>query len=228
MPELNESLPVTPLVPPLAANTHTEPLLLAVPSPLNACTVPPEVDALRPAAAPRITLMPLVPLPAAIRIDPPLPWVAIPVLNATRPLFPLDAVPLLNSSRPPEPSPLSMPNMQTEPLLNKAPPPALARIIPPVARILRPDKVATGVPMPLVPLPALTITLPLRPVPVAALGPMHTKPLFPVTDEPELNLRKPLAPEIPLFMELILITPLLVAVPSPALMKTQPPLEPVL
>ena len=81
-----------------------------------------------------------------------------------------------------------MPNMCIVPLLDRVPSPEFTHTTPPVARVFFPDNVATGVPIPLVPLPALTNTLPPRPL-TAALEPKHTNPLLPVIAEPELNIR---------------------------------------
>ena len=72
---------------------------------------------------------PLVPLPTAIRIDPPLPPVATPALTMTAPKLPDDVVPELNASAPLTPAApalaLQMPSM-TDVLRGLSPDPTLA------------------------------------------------------------------------------------------------------
>ena len=84
-----------------------------------------------------------------------------------------------------------------------------------------------GPPTPLVPLPTDSDTRPARPV-VATPEPSSSAPLLPLTELPELNTSAPLTPLTPAFVLRIVITPLVVAVPSPAAMLTAPPVCTVL
>ena len=66
------------------------------------------------------------------------------------------------------------------------------------------------------------LTMPPRP-PVDTPDPRYRAPLFPSLAEPELNTSRPLAPVAPEFALRTAITPLLVDVPSPLSMLTDPP-----
>jgi hypothetical protein len=90
--------------------------------------------------------------------------------------------------------------------------------------VLRPADVANSPPRPLFPLPMLTSNAPARPA-VAALDPMATNPPFPAAVRPELNASRPLVPALPVFPDIIITRLLLVAVPSPPMMGTRPPLD---
>ena len=63
MPELNTSMPLTPLTPELADRMLTMPLDVAVPSPDARLTAPPVLTVLRPAWASTEPPAPDVPLP---------------------------------------------------------------------------------------------------------------------------------------------------------------------
>ena len=82
-------------------------------------------------------------------------------------------------------------------------------------------------PAPLVPLPTVIVIEP--PVPaVAAPDPIQTVPVVPELEVPELNVSAPLAPIVPAFAVRTTIRPLVVAVPSPVVIETEPPVTTVL
>jgi hypothetical protein len=69
----------------------------------------------------------------------------------------------------------------------------------------------------------------LPPVPaVAAPLPIAIAPVLPELDVPELNVSAPLKPAVPAFAVRIVIAPLVVAVPSPVVIETEPPVTTVL
>ena len=80
----------------------------------------------------------------------------------------------------------------------------------------------TEPPVPDVPLPADRLTRPLQP-PVAEPEPIRITPLLPISALPELKTSFPLAPDTPVFALVILIIPVLVAVPSPVPQHKSPP-----
>ena len=92
--------------------------------------------------------------------------------------------------------------------------------------MLRPAARLIAPPEPLVPLPTLTRTAPPRPAVLAPL-PMLTAPELPPLADPELNTSRPLLPAAPPFADVTLIDPLLVCVPSPLPIATDPPLDAV-
>ena len=74
------------------------------------------------------------------------------------------------------------------PLLDEVPSPDASLMSPPERVVLRPELKDSVGPAPLVPLPALTLKVPLRPM-VASPEPMQSMPEFPFTDDPELKAR---------------------------------------
>ena len=79
-------------------------------------------------------------------------------------------------------------------------------------------------PEPLVPLPTQRLIHPPRPA-VLLSEPVTRIPEFPDTLDPELKTSRPLPPLVPLFVDITLIDPLLVAVPSPDSTVVDPPLH---
>jgi hypothetical protein len=77
-----------------------------------------------------------------------------------------------------------------------------------------------------VPLPTARLMSPARP-PVAAPEAKIIEPVPPAEDVPELIVAEPLAPAVPEFDVATTIFPLLVAVPAPLLIDTEPPDDPV-
>mmetsp|Transcript_5214 Transcript_5214/g.6687 ORF Transcript_5214/g.6687 Transcript_5214/m.6687 type:complete len:123 (-) Transcript_5214:394-762(-) len=118
------SRPLLPAAPPLAVPTMTNPLDVAVPSPVLKLMIPPVRIVLRPDAAKTPAPAPDVPLPAVTLIAPPLPSLDAPVPKARKPLFPFRDEPELNVKHPLEPpTPEFMLRTRTAPLLDAVPSP---------------------------------------------------------------------------------------------------------
>ena len=145
------------------------------------------------------TASPLAPLPADTTKAPALPLEDAPLPTDKQPAFPVDEVPELKTSVPLAPAtPEFGLSTKITPLLVAVPSPDKKPIIPPVSRVLRPESAHTRFPCPLVPLPTLMLSLPLRP---PLLDPLATAklPEFPERADPLLNTRRPLTPDVPLF-----------------------------
>jgi hypothetical protein len=161
-------------------------------------------------------------------IAPPLPPTDEPDPIITDPLFPAFAVPLLNTNMPLAPvSPALAVRIFTDPLVFVVPSPLSRVTDPPVTLVLRPACIRKYPPDPLLPLPTAKLIAPPRP-PVAAPDPIITKPLFPELAVPLLNTNMPLAPVPPALAVRIFTDPLVVKVPSPLHIVTDPPVTTVL
>ena len=170
----------------------------------------------------------LVPLPATTHSAPARPIELAPVPIIIDPAFPPAAVPELKTSIPLLPAtPALLVRSTIVPLLDAVPSPDSSRSRPPDAIELRPEDSDNKAPAPLVPIPPLSVTNPLRLV-VATPEPMQIIPEFPPADDPELKQSKPLDPDAPPFADRTNSAPLLVAVPSLAIKLRQPPVIVVL
>ena len=78
--------------------------------------------------------------------------------------------------------------------------------------MLCPDATVSRPPAPLLPLPTVMLITPALPA-VAAPEPIEIEPLEPELVVPELNTSTPLTPASPAFAVLIVIAPLVVAMP---------------
>ena len=79
-------------------------------------------------------------------------------------------------------------------------------------------------PAPEFPLPTDTLTAPPLPL-VAAPLPTEIDPLLPELDVPELNTSRPDVPAVPASADLIVSAPLVVAVPTPLVTTSWPPVS---
>jgi hypothetical protein len=228
LPELNTSIPLVPASPEFMLLIVIMPLVVSVPSPLAIRTAPPVFTELRPANPCNEPPTPLVPLPTVSNIIPDRPSVAAPVPILRPPLLPLLLLPELNISMPLVPSsPAFIERMVIIPLLVAVPSPLPIPTAPPVFTVLRPANIWSEPPTLLVPLPTVNNIIPERPD-VAAPVPTITAPVLPLLVLPELKTNIPLVPMSPAFMVLIVIMPLLVAVPSPLDKLKVPPVFTVL
>ncbi len=140
-PELNTNDPLLPLTPAFMLRMVTNPLLEAVPSPLDTLRTPPDAAVLRPESTCKLPPAPQVPLPTVTSNVPPRPSVAAPDPSTTAPLFPPLEDPELNMSAPlPPATPAFTLRMVTEPLLVAVPSPEDKLTAPPVCKVLRPEK----------------------------------------------------------------------------------------
>jgi hypothetical protein len=139
---------------------------------------------------------------------PDVPELAVPELNTNTPLVPiLPAFAVLTV---------------TAPLVDDRPWPVIMPIAPPVFTVFSPAVAVINPPAPLSPLPTEILIDP--PLPnVAAPEPIEIEPLLPTLEVPELKTNTPLVPEAPAFAVLIVMTPLLVGMPSPLTIPTAPP-----
>ncbi|MEM6602369.1 MAG: hypothetical protein AAF649_13400, partial [Verrucomicrobiota bacterium] len=188
-----------PVVPAFVLDMYSEPLEVAVPSPLTSVADPPVAVTLLPLANDMNAPVPDVPLPAVTSIVPPRPAVVGPEPTAMAPLFPELEDPVLKIRQPLVPvEPAFALVTRMFPELVDVPSPVYTINFPPVSEDARPAVTRIGFPAALVPLPAETITTPPHPA-VVELDPMKTAPLFPTKLQPELKHSCPLLPASPAF-----------------------------
>ena len=134
------------------------------------------------------------PLPTITLILPDVPLVAVPERITNEPVDPLEDVPVFKAKLPDTPSdPASELKTVNAPLELAVPKPVTRDIEPPVASVLSPELRTTLAPTKLVPLPAITLTLPLVP-PVADPERITIDPELPSDEVPDFNDNDPLVP----------------------------------
>jgi hypothetical protein len=140
LPDEKTSMPLTPNDPAFRLRMATNPLVVAVPSPLATDTAPPVFTVLRPALTWTDPPAPLVPLPTESMIWPARPEVAAPDPRTKAPLLPLLELPLENIRKPLVPAvPAFMLRSMMVPLDVAAPSPLAKLKAPPVFNKLRPE-----------------------------------------------------------------------------------------
>lgn len=133
-PVLNKSFPLAPETPLFIDSMLRAPLLVAEPSPVDNGARPPVHVALRPAFRVAMLPVPLVPLPATMKIPPPRPAVVAPEPTRRTPLFPSFEDPELKTMQPLRPTAPELDvRMHKAPLLALLPSPVQTAIAPPEA-----------------------------------------------------------------------------------------------
>ena len=158
-------------------------------------------------------------------ILPPAPDVAVRVKSTIDPLLPLEALPDFIVRLPLVPL-VSASAVRTlnDPLLAYLPYPELIDTEPPVISVLSPA--FTTIRPPETPLPLPTAMLILPPTPDVADPVVRTiDPLLPLVADPDFSDRAPLVPLDPPSADRRVNAPLLVAVPTPVLNETLPPVS---
>ena len=133
VPEVNDNMPLTPVVPAFMVFTITAPLVSVVPSPVAIDTAPPLKGKLCPAVTTTSPPGSVFDLPIDTRISPPSPCVALPVAIWMYPEPPFDAVPDVKLKCPLTPLvPASSVCTTTLPLDVAVPSPVVSETAPPV------------------------------------------------------------------------------------------------
>lgn len=193
-PELNDSKPLVPDVPPFRDLMCTEALLVEVPSPAFRRRQPPVREKLRPEVKAKPAPLQLVPQPAVMHIAPLHPEKEVPEPTLTDPLFPEVVLPELNTRYPLlPPTPELALRTCKMPLLDVVPSPPSILTIPPLLEMLRPEVMVNERPNPLVPLPIEMSAHPAEPK-LAACEPICKLPVLPLREVPLLNTKRPLTP----------------------------------
>jgi hypothetical protein len=163
------------------------------------------------------------PLPTVTLIVPDVPDVDEPVRRTIDPVLPLDEVPDFNDKPPLTPfAPPSEVRTVNAPLLRTEPKPVVIDIEPPDIDVLSPASRTTRPPAWLLPLPTIILTLPLVPDFDEPLL-ITTEPLLPIELVPDFISIEPLVPPRPESDVSTENVPLLLIVPYPLEMDSDPP-----